>query len=235
MQRAADGMRDVIELLGHEDALVSGVKRRLGKARVVDVVRRPPREVAPMGASFEDVVLKVILVKQDHAAVVADVSEVSQPAPIPGIVPGQIVSAQTVPSGALTAAREGQLIKRWPDIAVGAASALVVIAPTVIPESIIVIKGGNAPGREGPGQLIQVIGSARSDATRHKPRDARPGCRAFGGTEVSPPPGDVRGGADEQLPVAHQPAIRKAERRPAAASAVAPLWRGKGVRGEGRG
>ncbi len=111
----------------------------------------------------------------------------------------------------MATARERQLIKRRPDIAVEAPDALVVVASALIPQTIVVIQGGDTPGREEVGQLVQVIRSARSDPTRDKPRNTW-ACRSgFIRTEIPPPPGDVRDRADEQLAIAHETAIRKAK------------------------
>src|SRR5687767_4408808 len=93
MNRRANGVRRVIELLGHEDPLVARVGRRLGEISLVDVVDRPPWRTRPMRASLEDIVLEVMLVQKEQSLLVTQVGERLQAVPVPGVVPGQVIAA----------------------------------------------------------------------------------------------------------------------------------------------
>src|ERR1041384_3413104 len=48
VQLAADGMRHIVKKFRLKNPFVASVRRRLGEAGVVDVVRRAPRRVRPM-------------------------------------------------------------------------------------------------------------------------------------------------------------------------------------------
>ena len=96
MQWPADWVIHVVELLGEEDPLVARIRRGLRKSCVVDVVGRTPGEIGPVGPSFDDVVLEVILMDEHEPLLIRQVGELLQARPIPAVVLRQIVSAQTV-------------------------------------------------------------------------------------------------------------------------------------------
>ena len=56
-----------------------GVERRLGQASVVDAVGRPPGEIHPVGAGFQDVVGVVEVVDEDQAGLITALREFAQP------------------------------------------------------------------------------------------------------------------------------------------------------------
>src|SRR5439155_18266000 len=68
MEFSSNRMRNVVKLFGHENALVAGIRWRLGEACVVDIICRTPRKIRPMRAGFEDIVLEIVLMKQDKPA-----------------------------------------------------------------------------------------------------------------------------------------------------------------------
>ena len=204
-------MGDVVELLRHENAFVAGVGRRLGKAGVVDIISGAPREISPMGAGFEDVVLEIVFVQQDEATFVAQAGECFEAVPVPGIVFAEVVSAQAIPGGALAAAGERQLVERWPNIAVGTADTFVIIAAAVVPEAVMVVDGGDATGGEQRGEFRKIIGETGPGAAGDETREAGFGERSFGGTNVAAPPGDVCARADEEFAGASEPAVREVD------------------------
>ena len=61
VKSAADRVRDVVKLFGHEDAFVTRIGRRFRKSGAVDVVGGTPWKIGPVRARFEDVVLKIVL------------------------------------------------------------------------------------------------------------------------------------------------------------------------------
>src|SRR6184192_719901 len=106
MEFSSNRMRNIVKLFGHENALVAGIRRRFGKSGIVDIVGRTPRKIRPMRAGFQDIVLKIILMKQDKPAFVAPIGKLFQPVPIPRITFCEIIAAETVPGSALAASGE---------------------------------------------------------------------------------------------------------------------------------
>ena len=107
VQRATSRVAHVVKQRSHKDPLVADVRRRLGKAGVVHIVRGPPRAISPVGAGFENVVLEIILMEQNQPAFIAKRRKLPQPRPIPWIELGQIILAEAIPGCAAPASREG--------------------------------------------------------------------------------------------------------------------------------
>src|ERR1051326_2858273 len=211
MERPADGMGDVVELFGHENAFVAGIRRRFGETRIIDVIGGAPWEIGPVRTGFEDVVLKIIFVEENQTALVAKIGELFETAPIPRIVLGEVIPADAIPRGALAATRERQFVERRPDVPAHPANALMVVAAAVVPKAVMMIESGNPVGGKGLGKFGKIVSEAGADATWDKAGDAGFGERRFSGTKTAAPPGDVSASADEQATIAGEPAVRNTE------------------------
>ena len=137
---AAHGVSRVIELVGDEDALVSGKVDRFAHVGVVDVVGIAPGAVHPVGAGFKDIVLEVVLVEEQHARRFRLVGKRLQAEPVPGVGTRQVVLRQSVPSLPLARTAERLFIEGRPHIAVATADAFVVGAAQVVPESVVMVE-----------------------------------------------------------------------------------------------
>ena len=77
----------------------------------------------------------------------------------------------------MTTPSERLFVKRWQDIAIDAADALVIIAPAVIPEAVVVIEGDMIAGAELGGDFVEVVGGrlalAAGGFSRHHARQCR--------------------------------------------------------------
>ena len=139
VQRSQYGVVDVVELLGHEYALVACERHRFGKVGAVDIVHRTPRTVNPVGSCLEYVVLKIVLVEQQYAFLCTFFCKLVESHPVPLVRLCKVVAAQSVPCGALSCTAECLLVERSPNVAVGTAHALMVSAAQVIPQSVVVV------------------------------------------------------------------------------------------------
>ena len=147
MQLSQARIRDVVKRFREEDAFVADVRGRLGEGKGgVDVIRWPPRGIGPVRARLENVVLKIILMKQDEALLVALLGEFAQTIPIPGVEPRQIVATQAIPRGALAGAGKGLLVERRFDLGVCLPDVRVLIATAVVPEAVVVVVSNRAAG-----------------------------------------------------------------------------------------
>ena len=207
VKSAAVGVRDVVKLFGHENAFIAGIRRRLGKAGVVDVVSGAPGKVGPVCASFENVVLKIIFVEKDETAFVAKIGKLLEAAPVPGIVFCEVVATKSVPRRPHAAAGKRLFVEWRPDVASHPAHALVIVAAAVVPKAVMMIQSGNTVGGEGVDEFSEIIGKAGTNAARNETGKARASERRFGGTEIAAPPGDVGARANKQATVAGKPAV----------------------------
>src|SRR5215469_5457274 len=132
-------MGHIIELFSHEDPFVARIRRWFRKPRVVNVIRRTPRTIRPMRASLQNIVLKILFVEQHKAASVANVRKFFEPVPIPRIVFRKVVQAQSVPRSPLPCPGKWHFVERRPNITVYAPNALVVVATTLVPQSVMMV------------------------------------------------------------------------------------------------
>ena len=133
VEGAQRGVGLVVELLGHEHALVTGKGNGLGEGGAVDVVHGAPRTVYPMGTGLEDVVLEIVLVEEQDAMGCGLGGKLIEARPVPPIGLDEVVERQSVPGGALSAPGEGLLVEWGPHVAIGTAHTLMVGAAQVIP------------------------------------------------------------------------------------------------------
>ena len=110
---------------------------------------------------------------EHQPALVAQPGEVGEPVPIPRVEFGQIVFAQSVPGRALAAAGEGLFVVGRSDVAVGLADHRVVVAPPVVPQTVVVVERRNAVRLHPVGNLRQVVGEPGANPAGHKSRNRR--------------------------------------------------------------
>src|SRR5262249_21895511 len=150
---------------------------------------------------------KIIFVEQHQSALVAEIGELFQPAPIPRIEFREVVTAEPVPRRAAAAPRERLLKKRRPDVSAAAPDAFVVVATAVIPEAVMMIDRHLAARRHGIGDILKIVRQTRTDAAGNKPGQRRPERFGFTGTNIAAPPAGIPLDADEQFAVARDPAV----------------------------
>ena len=97
MQIAHDGIRNVIEQGGREDALVACEIDGFQERRIVHVVGGAPRAINPMGTSLKDVVLEIVLILEQYADGFGLFCELLQTPKVPFIERGEVVFRHTVP------------------------------------------------------------------------------------------------------------------------------------------
>ena len=208
MQVPSCRMCQVVELFGKENPFVARIIGRFGKSGVIDVVFRSPGTIGPMGAGFNDVVLKIVLMQENQTVFVGSIGELLQPAPIPMVVFGQIVFAETVVSRSLSAAGERLFVKRRPHIAVYPADTFVVVATAVVPQTVVVVDGEHVCPFHPAYYGINVVGQSCSGSSRHVTREMGRGCHSqIGWPNASAPPADVVFIARLDLSVPNQAAV----------------------------
>jgi len=63
--------------------------------------------------------------------------------------------------------------RRWPDIPVGAADTFMIIAATVVPETVVMIHGDDVFVLHGVRERVEVIRQPCPCTARHPPGDSR--------------------------------------------------------------
>ena len=92
VKRAQNGIVLVIELFGHEDALVAGKRHGFGEARLVHIIDGAPRAVHPVGSGFQYIVLEIVLMEEENALFIGFFCKLLQAHPVPFIGLGKVVS-----------------------------------------------------------------------------------------------------------------------------------------------
>ena len=114
MKLAAHRMSHIIKHVCYKDPLITGKIDRLCKTCIIDIIGTTPSAIYPMRACFQYVVLKVILVVEQHSLFSTFLGKLSQTAPIPTVRTGQIILSQSIPSFSLSATRKRLFIERSP-------------------------------------------------------------------------------------------------------------------------
>ena len=165
-----------------------------------------------MRACFENVVLKIILMEEDETAVGADIREILEPAPVPGVVSGQIVFAQAIPGRFPPAAFERLFVKRGPNVTVRPSNPFVVVTATVVPKAVVMIERRFAFREHGIRDFIEIVGKTWTDPAWNEAGQARFGLRNLRWPNVPSPPGDLLNCADQQLAIGAEPSVGEDQR-----------------------
>ena len=110
-----------------------------------------------MGARLQDIVLEIMLMQQDQPLLIGEAGKLLQTTPIPGIVLGQIIFAQTIPGETMPAAGKGLLVKGRSHISVHASYALVVVPSPIVPKAIVMFECGSVISQHSIGKFIEVV------------------------------------------------------------------------------
>ena len=77
---------DIIELLVHENAFVSGIGNGFRESGIVDVVGRSPWKISIMRSGFNDIVLEIVLMDEQQRLLIGQCCKLRKPVPIPFVV-----------------------------------------------------------------------------------------------------------------------------------------------------
>jgi hypothetical protein len=133
-------VKRIVELPIQKDSFIAGIVRGFRESGGIDVIGRTPGKIGIMCPGFQDIVLEVMMMDQEKTVRFTHISEFPQAFPVPVIIPGQIVFAQSIPGNSLTRPGKRLFIKGSPDLPVHPPDALVVIAPPVVPEPVVVFQ-----------------------------------------------------------------------------------------------
>ena len=163
-----------------------------------------------MGAGFENVVLKIVLMQQHQAALVAELGEVAEPIPVPGIELREVVLATGRPRPcqfAVARAGERLFVERRGDVAIHLPAHRVVVAAPVVPQTVVMVVGDLTARGHVVGDLREIIGEARAHAAGHESRDRLAKLRHVVRPHVAAPPQRIEPAAGDHLAVGDEPAV----------------------------
>src|SRR5699024_2462305 len=138
--------------------------------------------------SLQNIMLKIVLVDQHNTFPLCPIRKMVETVPVPVIVLCQIILTKSIPGRTLSAPGKRLFVKRGPYISIHALHTLMIVAPSVVPKSIIMIHGCNVILVKSSHYLFQAISKSISIMTRHITRYVR---RRFLGckwTHSAPPP-----------------------------------------------
>lgn len=120
-----------------------------------------------MSSGFDEVVVVVEVVVEDHVAAGALGSELAQAVPIPRIELREVVLTEAVGGGAVAAASPRHFVEGRTDVSVGAVNRFMVVAPAVVPEARPDMYEGVAIRGEAGGKFGEIFGEAGTGFARY--------------------------------------------------------------------
>ncbi len=115
--------------------------------------------------------LKIMLVSYNQSVGGTLVCQLLYAVDVPRIQLRQVVLAQSVPSLALSAAGNGLLVERSPDVAVLTADTFVVVAAAVIPKTVVLVEERNVLLLKVANHRVDTRCSTLTFHTGNKPRN----------------------------------------------------------------
>src|SRR5699024_4370336 len=173
---------------GHKNTLITRIVGRLRETGIIDIVGCPPGEICRVGAGLQNIMLKIVLVDQHNTFPLCTIRKMFTTVPVPVLIFRKAILANSTPGRTFSASGKRLFVKRGPDIPIHASNPLVIVAPPVVPKSVIMIQGRNIILVKNSHYLFQAIGKSISIMTWHITRYVR---RRFLGckwTHSAPPP-----------------------------------------------
>jgi len=182
VERAANRVGHVVNLVGQVQAIARLDGGRLRQPGIVDIVGRPPGIVDPVRRDFQHVMGVVQVVIEHQSALIREPRELADSVVIPGVEARQVIPAEPIGGGSRSTALPGHLVERSPHIRVGPRNGRVFVAPAVVPQSGNRLEKRCALRRHARGQCGQIFGEPRAGSAGTKRVSDTPASSAVAGT-----------------------------------------------------
>src|SRR6476659_2024537 len=101
---------------------------------------------------------------------IAQSGKVVESLPVPRIKLCQVVLAKPVPGAANAGVSERLFKVRWSNVAISLMDHGVIVAPSIVPEPIVMIENRNAFGEHLVANLLQIVCESRPNAAGYEAR-----------------------------------------------------------------